>query len=120
MRYGPTTRALAQWRCMTSTATEKSDARVGTFAWTPSTGELRSCASLPSLLDLDVDDDRPLLTRIVDHLHRDDIDRLHDVMRDVRSRGDAQSVDVDLRPATARSVGSGRRRRLYPNRRATP
>jgi DNA-binding CsgD family transcriptional regulator len=96
MRYGPTTRALAQWRCMTSTATGRRDARVGTFVWTPSTGVLRSCASLPSLLDLDADDDRPLLTRIVAHLHRDDIDRLHDVMRDVRSRGDAQSVDVDL------------------------
>ena len=96
MRYGPSTRALAQWRSMTSTAPGERDARVGTFVWTPSTGELRSCASLPSLLDLDVDDDRPLLTRIVDHLHRDDIDRLHDVMRDVGSRGDAQSVDVDL------------------------
>ena len=96
MRYGPTTRALAQWRSMTSAATGERDARVGTFAWTPSTGELRSCASLPSLLDLDADDDRPLLTRIVAHLHRDDIDRLHDVMRDVRSRGDAQSVDIDL------------------------
>ena len=96
MRYGPTIRALAQWRSMTSTATGRRDARVATFVWTPSTGELRSCASLPSLLDLDADDDRPLLTRIVAHLHRDDIDRLHDVMRDVRSRGDAQSVDVDL------------------------
>ena len=70
MRYGPTTRALAQWRSMTSTATGRRDARAGTFAWTPSTGELRSCASLPSLLDLDADDDRPLLTRIVAHLHR--------------------------------------------------
>src|SRR5918994_7135456 len=96
MRYGPTTRPLAQWRCMTSTATGRRDAPVGTFAWTPSTGELRSCASLPALLDLDADDDRPLLTRIVAHLHRDDIGRLHDVMRDVRSRGDAQSVDVDV------------------------
>jgi hypothetical protein len=28
---------------------------------------------LPSLLDLDADDDRSLLTRIVAHLHRDDI-----------------------------------------------
>jgi DNA-binding CsgD family transcriptional regulator len=96
MRYGPTTRALAQWRSMTSTATGRHDARVGTFVWTPSTGELRSCTSLPSLLDLDADDDRPLLTRIVAHLHCDDIDRLHDVMRDVRSRGEAHSVDVDL------------------------
>ena len=94
MRYGPTTRALAQWRCMTSTGAR--DARVGAFVWTPSTGVLRSCAALPLLLDLDADDDRPLLTRIVAHLHRDDIDRLHEVMRDVRSRGDAQSVDVDL------------------------
>jgi DNA-binding CsgD family transcriptional regulator len=81
---------------MTSTATGRRDARVATFVWTPSTGVLRSCASLPSLLDLDAGDDRPLLTRIVSHLHRDDIDRLHDVMRDVRSRGDTQSVDVDL------------------------
>lgn len=96
MRYGPTTRALAQWRSMTSTATGGRDAPVGTFVWTPSTGELRSCPSLPSLLDLDADHDRPLLTRIVAHLHREDIDRLHDVMRHVRSRGDAQSVDVDL------------------------
>jgi hypothetical protein len=96
MRYGPTTRALAQWRCMTSTATGRRDAQVGTFVWTPSTGVLRSCASLPSLLDLDAGDDRPLLTRIVAHLHSDVIDRLHGVMRDVRSRGDAQSVDVDL------------------------
>jgi DNA-binding CsgD family transcriptional regulator len=96
MRYGPKPRALAQWRSMTSTATGRRDARAGTFVWTPSTGELRSCASLPSLLDLDADDDRPLLTRIVAHLHRDDIDRLHDVMRDVRCRGDAQSVDAGL------------------------
>jgi DNA-binding CsgD family transcriptional regulator len=96
MRDGPTTRALAQWRSMTSAATGEREARVGTFVWTPSTGELRSCASLPSLLDLEAHDDRPLLTRIVDHLHRDDIDRLHDVMRDVGSGGDAQSVDVDL------------------------
>jgi DNA-binding CsgD family transcriptional regulator len=81
---------------MASTATAERDARVGTFVWTPSTGELRSCASLASLLDLEVDDDRPLLTRIVDHLHCDDIDRIHDVMRDVGSRGAAQSVDVDL------------------------
>lgn len=66
-----------QWRSMTSTATGGRDARVGTFVWTPSTGVLRSCASLPSLLDLDADDDRPLLTRIVAQLHRDDIDRLH-------------------------------------------
>jgi hypothetical protein len=56
-------------------ATGRRDARVGTFAWTRSTGELRSCASSPSLLDLDADDDRPLLTRIVAHLQRDDIDR---------------------------------------------
>jgi DNA-binding CsgD family transcriptional regulator len=81
---------------MTSTATGGRDARVGTFVWTKSTGDLRSCASLPSLLDLDADDDRPLLNRIVAHLHRDDIDRIHDVMQDVRSRGDAQSVDVEL------------------------
>ena len=96
MRYGPSTRALTQWRSMTSTAPGERDGQVGTFVWTPSTGELRSCTSLPSLLDLDADDDRPLLPRIVDHLRRDDIDRLHDVMRDVGSRGDAQSVDVDV------------------------
>jgi hypothetical protein len=60
---------------------------------------------LPSLLDLDADDDRPLLTRIVAHLHRDDIDRLHDVMRGVRSRGDAQSVDVRLNDP--RRAGTG-------------
>jgi hypothetical protein len=49
-----------------------------------------------ALHDPDADHDRPLLTRILAHLHRDDIDRLHDVMRNVGSRGDALSVDVDL------------------------
>jgi len=119
MRYGPIARALAQSRSMASTATGERDARVGTFVWTPSTGEPRSCASLPSLLELDADDDRPLLARIVDHLHRDDIDRLHDVVRDVRSRGDAQSVDVDLTTRDGAFVVSERRQRVYPNRRAT-
>jgi hypothetical protein len=74
---------------------------------------------LPSLLDLDADDDRPLLTRTVAQLHRDDIDRLHDVMRDVRSRGDGQAVDVDMTTRDGRFVASGQRRRAYPNRRAT-
>jgi hypothetical protein len=119
MRYGPTTRALAQWRCMTSTATGRREARVGIFVWTPPTGVLRSCASLPSLLDLDADDDRPLLTRILAHLHRDDIDRLHNVMRDVRSRGGAQSVDVDLttRNGTVRRLRATATR--VPEQRAT-
>jgi DNA-binding CsgD family transcriptional regulator len=67
---------------------------------------------LPSLLDLDAEDDRPLLARIVDHFHRDDIDRLHDVMRDVRSRGEARSVDVDL---TTRD-GAARRLRATATR----
>jgi Ser/Thr protein kinase RdoA (MazF antagonist) len=71
------------------------------------------------LLDLDADDDRPPVTRIVAQLHRDDIDRLHDVMRDVRTRGDAQSVDVDLTTRDGAFVASGRRRRVYRSRRAT-
>ena len=96
MRYGQISRALAQWRSMSSAATGESDARIGTFVWTPSTGELHSCALLPRLLELDADDDRPLLVRIVDHLGLGDVGRLHAAMRDVRSRGAAQSVDVDV------------------------
>ena len=90
------TRALAQWRSMTSAPTGGRDTAIGTFVWTPSTGELHSCALLPALLALDADDERPLLTRIVDRLHRGDIDRLHAAMRVVRSLGSAQSVEVDL------------------------
>jgi hypothetical protein len=64
-----------------------------------------------ALHDLDADDDGPLLTRILAHLHRDDIDRLHDVMRNVGSRRDALSVDVDL---TTRG-GAVRRLRATPS-----
>ena len=81
---------------MTPMPTGGRDTRVATFTWTPTTGELRSSEMLVSLLDLDTDDDRPLLKRIVDHLPAADVDRLRDAVRDVRSGVEPQPVEVEL------------------------
>lgn len=75
----------------------RASARVASFTWTPASRELRSCAALPPLLELEAHDERPLLARVLERLAGDDVDRLHGAVRTARASGDPQSVEVRIR-----------------------